>query len=349
MVRKRSRKHYDSDENDSDSDFSLDDPPYEPGPKKYSLRQRKRPLFTEDFDYDEDGEEVVPPKASSDDEDFEVEKELELNEAPDTEYVDKTAYMNHYEPDAEDDDMPEDADGLIDFEDMIRADIVVNKNRIDYDNIIQKTEIKVQPIEEVQQPVKSKRGRKPKIRPAGEIDSSILEPETEVQEAEDEDKNDKDYNPEDDALDEEPSEEPILDCEKTDEKAELKESQEENIIETDQLPNNDETTLNSTKLHESETDKNPQEDEVNKSDDISGENNISQDVSPESLQESVIKVNDNFSKDLTQVNGNASSNDLKKSDEKLPEITKQEITEIDDDDVVLVEDEKKCEVIVLDD
>ena len=52
--------------------------------------------------------------------------------------------------------------GLIDFEDIIRADIVVNKNKIDYDNMIQKTEIKL-----TQQP--KKRGRKPKIRPDGDI------------------------------------------------------------------------------------------------------------------------------------------------------------------------------------
>ncbi|RZC39537.1 hypothetical protein BDFB_013394 [Asbolus verrucosus] len=139
MVRKRSRK-YESDDNDSDSDldFTLDQG-QAPAPKKYSLRERKRaPLFTTDFDYygldDDEGE---PKKHSSDDEDFEVEADVETT-------------RSYYEPESG----PQNSEGLIDFEDIIRADIVVNKNKIDYDNLIQKSEIKLT------QP--KRRGRKPK-------------------------------------------------------------------------------------------------------------------------------------------------------------------------------------------
>ncbi|KAG5895451.1 hypothetical protein JTB14_001328 [Gonioctena quinquepunctata] len=247
MVRKRartSRKYYESDEPETDSDYG-EDPAQEPAPKKYSLRQRKRASFT-DFDYDDDGVQV-PPKAATDDEEYEVDKEIGVEEAPSEEpseeYVAPSTYENSVEP--EQSELPADTDELVDFEDMIRADIVVNKNRIDYDNVIQKTEIKVQslegkdpvvPVSAVQQPKpKAKRGRKPKRRNSdmdeghflapllqedendedyhpykpkrerkqkkraeGEIDSSFLEPETEVQEDEYEDKDDVDYNPDDD-------------------------------------------------------------------------------------------------------------------------------------------------------
>ncbi|CAH1119756.1 unnamed protein product [Phaedon cochleariae] len=252
MVKKRlrtSRKQSDSDEIDSESDFG-DDPPYDPTPKKYSLRQRnKRTTFTDaDFQYDDEelphelSSELPPnisPKPPSDDEDFEVEKELDLDEAPESEFIDPSTYINSIEP--ENTEVPLDTDELVDFEDMIRADIVVNKNRIDYDNVIQKTEIKVQPLTESERmamskkktkpikkmrkpkrrnsdmdeghflapliqeegdedyhPYKPKRERKQKKRADGEIDSSLLEPEMEVQEEEYEDKDDEDYNPDDD-------------------------------------------------------------------------------------------------------------------------------------------------------
>jgi hypothetical protein len=139
MVRKRTRK-YESDDNDSDSDLDLSlDCSSQPAAKKYSLRERKRaPLFTTDFDYysldDEDGE---VRKQSSEDEDFEIE-------------ADVSSTRTYFEPETD----SQHPGGLIDFEDIIRADIVVNKHKIDYDNIIQKTEIKLT------QP--KKRGRKPK-------------------------------------------------------------------------------------------------------------------------------------------------------------------------------------------
>lgn len=341
MVRKRSRtaRKYYEDENDSDSDFALEDLPSEPAQKKYSLRQRKRRLFTE-FEFDDDGDEIEPTRVPSDDDDFEVEKELELDEAPDTEYIDKETYINHYEP--ENEDLPKDADGLIDFEDMIRADIVVNKNRIDYDNIIQKTEIKVQPIIETVQPViKSKRGRKPKARPEGEIDSSLLEPETEMKEVEFDDKNDKDYNPADDADNEEP-----IDCAQL-MHAELSESTHEipSSIPTNEI--NIEPSPEDSIIQKCETIKTPNE--VVKSDNALDNANTAQGL--------VVKANEdnssNINQDTVDINGKVSlsecSNDLVAADENLLQVTKSEVVDNDDDDVVLVEDEKKCEVIVLDD
>ncbi|KAJ8974376.1 hypothetical protein NQ317_001528 [Molorchus minor] len=312
MVRKRSRtsrKYYESEDNDSDSDFELDDLPTGPTQKKYSLRQRKRPLFTEDFDYDDDGEEIEPPKPPSDDEDFEVENELAVDEAPDSEYIDRTTYINHYEPEA--DEIPE--EGLIDFEDMIRADIVVNKNRIDYDNIIQKTEIKVQPIQQIE-PVaaltKSKRGRKPKVRPAGEIDSSLLEPETEVKEQEYDDKDDRDYNPEDDLDD------GLIDCAK--------------MVQTELTEGKEENTESNNLIHKE------------------GVKNGQSVVKLDENEDKNIPT-----KEVPHINGNISADQTVEVEKKLMEITTEETKEksgeIDDDDVVVIVEEKKCEVIVLDD
>ncbi|CAH1992293.1 unnamed protein product [Acanthoscelides obtectus] len=224
MVRKRTRsskKHYESEEeNDSDLDINLEEVSNTLAPKKYSLRQRKRPLFTEAFDDDfEDAEEIhqLIRKKHSDDEDFEVEREIvELQEAAKT--LPKTPRPHHhvarkktpktentevtedtyYEPPPEVEHQNEEVDGMIDFEDMIRADIVVNKNRIDYDNVICRSEIKVDPADENPYP---KRKRKPRKRCEEEIDSSLLEPEMEMDEAEfDDDENDKDYNPADDLM-----------------------------------------------------------------------------------------------------------------------------------------------------
>ncbi|XP_018579437.1 uncharacterized protein LOC108917367 [Anoplophora glabripennis] len=337
MVRKRSRtarKYYD--ENDSDSDFTLEDPPSEPAPKKYSLRQRKRRLFTE-FEFDDDGDEIEPTKVPSDDDDFQVEKELELDEAPGTEYIDKETYINHYEP--ENEDIPEDADGLIDFEDMIRADIVVNKNRIDYDNIIQKTEIKVQPIVETVQPVmKSKRGRKPKVRPEGEIDSSLLEPETEMQETEFYDKDDGDYNPADDLDNEE-----LIDCAQL-MHAELSECANETSASIPNEISNEANTEDSTTPAYVA----PKEEDI-KPDNVADNTDIAQDL--------LTKVNEdiasNINQDTVDIKGKVSmeecSNNIVTADETSSKVVNTGIVDVDDDDVVLVEDEKKCEVIVLDD
>lgn len=147
MVRKRSRK-YESDDNDSDSDvgFSPDEDSQEPAPKKYSLRQRNRStnFVPADFDYyGLDAEDGEGANISSDD-DFEVEA------APHVRSIKQQRNSRATTPSVTPLYLPEPEvstttidDGLIDFEDVIRADIVVNRNRIDYDNLIQKTEIKL--------------------------------------------------------------------------------------------------------------------------------------------------------------------------------------------------------------
>ncbi|EFA00719.1 hypothetical protein TcasGA2_TC003600 [Tribolium castaneum] len=149
MVRKRSRR-CDSDDNDSDSDVEFDvQQRSQPAPKKYSLRERKKaPSLTADFDYYGLDEEETGARGASTDEDFEV-----------------TPETNVSEPDID----PANSEGLIDFEDIIRADIVVNRNKIDYDNLIQKSEIRLT------QP--KRRGRKPKnsVEEKKELDESNLE------------------------------------------------------------------------------------------------------------------------------------------------------------------------------
>lgn len=261
MVRKRSRgakRYFDSeDEPETESDFEDDDPVYKPQAKKYSLRQRKKPTFnSDDYEYEEDMFDVPPRKEPSDDEEFEVknteqtnltenqtectEKNEDISESVDTAKPPEEEAATEQEQEQEE---------LVDFEDMIRADIVMNKNRIDYDNVIQKTEIKIQPLpaseraavverkrqkpppvvkpkgkrgrkpkrrnsdieldepqflapqiqenenDEDYHPYKPKRTRKPKTRPAGEVDSSILD---DFDDYEFEDQNDVDYNPDDD-------------------------------------------------------------------------------------------------------------------------------------------------------
>lgn len=244
MVRKRSKgakRHYESDdEPETESDFD-DDPVYEPAPKKYSLRQRKKATFnSDDWQYEED----VPSEDSKAADQEDVQSESKVDETADSEFVDDSTVEPAAEKPTENDEE------LVDFEDMIRADIVVNKNRIDYDNVIQKTEIKVQPLPEGEKdipkaksikslppikprgkrgrkpkrksfepeepqyfapqiqedendedyhPYKPKRTRKPKKRPAGEIDSSLLDGFEHDDEFEDQ--NDRDYDPEDDLLD----------------------------------------------------------------------------------------------------------------------------------------------------
>ncbi|CAG9837689.1 unnamed protein product [Diabrotica balteata] len=243
MVRKRSkvakRHYYSEEEPETESDFE-DDPAYEPAPKKYSLRQRKRQTFNaDDWDYEEDVP-VETPKVASDDEEFNVtNNNPKLDEAANSENVSDSTDKP---TESAVEETVGNCDELVDFEDMIRADVVVNKNRIDYDNVIQKTEIKVQPLSEKEQvlkksksqpskpklkrgrkpkrrkseeepqyfapqiqedendedyhPYKPRRTRKPKKRPAGEIDSSLLEDFDNDDDLED--TNDRDYNPEDD-------------------------------------------------------------------------------------------------------------------------------------------------------
>lgn len=153
MVRKRSRK-YDSDNSDSDVDWDPAVATRGPAAKKYSLRERKggAQSFCE-FDYlglDEEEEAPKSPKLTSEDEDFEVEADIE-------------PMRQFYEPsEPEEAEEAQCSEGLIDFEDIIRADIVVNKNKIDYDNIIQKTEIKLTQAPPAESQPPKRRGRKPK-------------------------------------------------------------------------------------------------------------------------------------------------------------------------------------------
>ncbi|XP_060520223.1 uncharacterized protein LOC132698267 [Cylas formicarius] len=176
MVRKRTRasryarKSYDSDENDSDIDLDFDTVSSTPAPKRYGLRERKRPLFCEDFDYEEDENGSVKP--NSDDEEYNVEEDIQEKLSDfvnNLDYVTQSKQVSSEEP-------------LVDFEDMIRADVVVNKQRLDYDNLINKSEIKVitpnQP-----QPVKGRRGRKPKVKM--EVSANESETETVINKFED--------------------------------------------------------------------------------------------------------------------------------------------------------------------
>lgn len=158
MVRKRSRRYSSENESDSDVDFEVG-PRSGPAPKKYSLRERKSaPLFTTDFDYygldDDEGE----GQKSSDDDDFEVEEEPKITRP-------------YFEPQADADRSNSDGKflfsvltlfqiflikGLIDFEDVIRADVVMNQRKIDYDNLIEKSEIPLT--------TPKRRGRRPKYQ-----------------------------------------------------------------------------------------------------------------------------------------------------------------------------------------
>lgn len=188
MVRKRgrnSRKYYDSEEDNDSSELEFDlDESSQSAPKQYSLRQRKRPLFT-DLDYDED--EDLPRKKNDSDDDFQVEDELPVNYAPATVY---TAYNteNNY------DKVPTASEELIDFEDIIRADIVVNKRKINDD--ISKTEVDViQPTGTSEHPVvMPKRGR-PRKYPINSDDVALSYFEPQIGVDVDEDKNDEDYDP----------------------------------------------------------------------------------------------------------------------------------------------------------
>lgn len=174
MVRKRTRtkstrrgyrKLYDSDENESsESDLDLDSPSSSPAPKRYGLRQRKQQIFCEDFDYDEE-DELNAGNRNSDDEEYNI--EVDLIEAKENHVAhiskhlprrssDPTVSVSTIEPEAEEVSME---DGLIDFEDVIRADVVVNKQRVDYESVINKTEIQLESEDECPvyvKPVKEK-------------------------------------------------------------------------------------------------------------------------------------------------------------------------------------------------
>lgn len=316
MVRKRSRttrKHYDSDDNDSDSDFSVDEAQSEPAPKKYSLRQRKKALFINDYDYEDDDEilPIPPMKATSDDEDYEIEQG-EVGEPP------NSTYSDEYQ------EAVEDPNGLIDFEDMIRADIVMNRNRIDYDNVIDKNEITVQINKEAANstPVRAKRGRKPKKRPENEVDSSILEPETDVQE-EFEDKNDVDYTPEEKQHD--PKE--LLKHLKC--VGNLQQSK------TDQQPINKEIIPD-----------NVDKIEVGDENEHSNDNTDTNDTLLN--QESVIKFNESYLYKHLISNGTELPASHQENSNNVSEISLKDEDGDDDDDVVFIED-NRAEIIILDD
>lgn len=335
MVRKRtrtSRKHYESDDNDSDSDYELEDPGSHTAPKKYSLRQRKKALFIDDYDYEDDDEilPIPPTNAASDDEDFEVERELEYTEDSSAQYVEASTYNNHIE------DPSEDPNALIDFEDIIRADIVVNRNRIDYDNMINKTEIKLQANEEPT-PVRSKRGRKPKKRPGNEVDSTLLELGTEVNEEYD-DKDDVDYNP---AEEVEPQ---MDDMQRSEPAISVGESEQEDFVGETRVHveprKNPENTEDQPKLPPPSQE---DEDLPNDSPDTTNSSNTFT-----NSQESVIKFIHNNS---TYVNCKLSStepSDFSESKGDPLENPLEDDDDDEDDDVVFVED-KRSEIIVLDD
>lgn len=321
MVRKRSRtsrKHYDSDDNDSDSDFALEDPRSQPAPKKYSLRQRKKALFIDDYDYEDDDEilPIPPTTVHSDDEDFDVEREVC---APESEYDASLAYTNE--------DPSEDPNGLIDFEDMIRADIVVNKNRIDYDNMIDKTEITIQPNKSQSvPPVKSKRGRKPKKRPETEIGSILLEPQTEVQE---EIEN------------------------KTDTNNIIKETVQISPQKTQDNPTKETVECLDNQISEKKEENEMENEETQSSKDIltpqieETENGDTEQLNVDS-QESVIKFNENCISKSIHINGTVLTTDSVELSEAKDDSNQNNIESDDDDDVVFVED-KRSEIIVLDD
>ncbi|KAH1004230.1 hypothetical protein HUJ04_004014 [Dendroctonus ponderosae] len=155
-ARRKSRKLYDSDEIESESDLDLDSAPSSPAPKRYTLRQRKRPVFCEDFDY-EDEEELNVNRHHSDDEEYDVEEDL--TDVKETQVMrnnkghprrnstrSSQVSVSRIEPDTTEAEEIPMQNGLIDFEDVIRADVVVNKQVLDYDNIINRSEIEVDPL-----------------------------------------------------------------------------------------------------------------------------------------------------------------------------------------------------------
>lgn len=146
MVRKRPRRRISEDYNSEDSDYSLNESLQEPVQKKYSLRQRKRQVITDSFS-EESGDETknANPKAGKvSDDDYKTETELDTLEAQ--EEVDSVKRKtDETKPETNSIIQDDKTDDLIDFEDVIRADIVVNKHRIDYESLIEKSEIKFQP------------------------------------------------------------------------------------------------------------------------------------------------------------------------------------------------------------
>lgn len=165
MVKRQYHKKYISestDESDSD-DFYEEDPNSEAQPKKYSLRQRKTTNFDEDFEYDgieENDSNVITATEGlrSDDEDFDL-KSQKITSNSDSKKSSKLS--NKYEQKActakctitkcQDRELSpklplnkQSSEDMIDFEDVIRADILVVNSKIDYDSVIAKSEIKIE-------------------------------------------------------------------------------------------------------------------------------------------------------------------------------------------------------------
>ncbi|KAL1516950.1 hypothetical protein ABEB36_000777 [Hypothenemus hampei] len=181
--RRNSKKFYESDENESETDFETETSPVStPPPKRYGLRQRKQPIFCGEFDYEEE-DELKVGRDRSDDEEYDIRVDIRSNKKNDVSKNKKTrkskprtseVLISNVEPlpQPEMDDIPLDS-GLIDFEDVIRADVVMNKQKAEYDNgqsdiepepLVTKSVKSVKPIKE-----KGRRGRKPKAK----IDSTI--------------------------------------------------------------------------------------------------------------------------------------------------------------------------------
>lgn len=202
MVRKRkSRKIESDDEDDEDVDFDAveEEEPSSPKPR-YSLRQRKKQIIIDDYDYEDDDERNLIELHKSDNEydaeeresidEDDIEEEFSLKRKPrargkrrgsSTSNSSRKQAAGKADSDSGQSESimavvrtipgttaPEiDSDGPIDFEDIIRADIVVNKKRIDFENYIQKNEIEVLE-EEVEKKVASKaetKGNKKSGRP----------------------------------------------------------------------------------------------------------------------------------------------------------------------------------------
>ncbi|XP_045463195.1 uncharacterized protein LOC123672905 [Harmonia axyridis] len=191
MVKRRFHKknsQTSSDESDSD-DFYEEESMSEAQPKKYSLRQRKEANFAKDFDYDivEDydtnvvsGSEVL----RSDDDDFGLNNGTKKKSALDNKSktsskslkaVDNGGISNCIITKCKDRELepeiPKDKQSsadMIDFEDVIRADVLVNKSRIDYDTIIEKTEIKIEKKESEEVSNISKKEKTFKLKANGE-------------------------------------------------------------------------------------------------------------------------------------------------------------------------------------
>ncbi|XP_066148408.1 uncharacterized protein [Euwallacea fornicatus] len=183
--RRNSRKYYDSDENDSDSDLDLSSPPSSPAPKRYGLRQRKQRTFFEGLDFDEE-DDLNTSRARSEDDEYDVQGDLtntkqnhitritqDLSEHSPHEPAQVTNNLK-VEEDNTSQDISENV-GLIDFEDVIRADVVVNNQKVESgSSSVSRTGARIRPVvrhcaNSVENSLlpfreKGRRGRKPKAR-----------------------------------------------------------------------------------------------------------------------------------------------------------------------------------------